>query len=71
MNVRAHSTENISDLGSYVCNLMDSDGEYLADYALIWRYNMIGMFLLGFIVLLILEPNGKYRLFIDVLSGMT
>jgi len=36
-----NTTENISDLGSYICNLRNDDGTYMVDYALIWRYNML------------------------------
>ena len=34
-----NTTENISDLGADICQLKEDD-KYVADYALIWRYNM-------------------------------
>jgi len=36
-----NTTENISDLGSYICNLVNDNGGYMVDYALIWRYSML------------------------------
>lgn len=36
-----NTTENIVDLGNYVCNLKGCDNKYLVDYCLIWYYNML------------------------------
>lgn len=35
-----NTTENISDLGNYICNLRNENGDFLVDYAMIWRHNM-------------------------------
>ncbi len=35
-----NTTENVSSLGEYIYELMDNDGSYMCDYALIWHYNM-------------------------------
>lgn len=36
-----NTTENIVDLGKYVCNIKNNNNKYLIDYVFIWYYNMM------------------------------
>ena len=35
-----NTTDDISSLGEYICNLVDNNGEYMCDYAFMWNHNI-------------------------------